>query len=219
MKHVSNHPCFPLWPLIFNLGGQLGYSIYSLTVYLRCTYTDGHCKATRGGVAYGVRCSQSGGNTAHPSFHSHRPPTHLPPACSATYDAVVVSPKQHSPCPSEAVDPLALPPILLHLTPYTTPLRVGAQYPFASHQHGVAERFRDRCSTWTTIAVYVHVLHGISSLLPSPFYSRCRHGIGSASGQLKNGSVGGGADKTDRSAGHRGRAPHCAADIRDSGLF
>ena len=85
MKHVSNHPCFPLWPLIFNLGGQLGYSIYSLTVYLRCTYTDGHCKATRGGVAYGVRCSQSGGNTAHPSFHSHRPPTHLPPACSATY--------------------------------------------------------------------------------------------------------------------------------------
>ena len=85
MKHVSNHPCFPLWPLIFNLGGQLGYSIYSLTVYLRCTCTDGHCKATRGGVAYGVRCSQSGGNTAHPSFHSHRPPTHLPPACSATY--------------------------------------------------------------------------------------------------------------------------------------
>ena len=99
MKHVSNHPCFPLWPLIFNLGGQLGYSIYSLTVYLRCTCTDGHCKATRGGVAYGVRCSQSGGNTAHPSFHSHRPPTHLPPACSATYRL----PNTHSQRPENSI--------------------------------------------------------------------------------------------------------------------
>ena len=104
------------------------------------------------------------------------------------------------------------------LTPYTTPLRVGAQYPFASHQHGVAERFRDRCSTSTTIAVYVHVLHGILFVLASPFSSRCRHGIGSGSDPRKSGSVAGDPGTNDRSERRWDRGRHRVVDIRDSGF-